>query len=140
MIVLPSAGLIKSVVDIGICEVLRDEGVSVEDDNEDDDDLVNRLEKDVFHHSLRYDVFVSIVRLPIKQLWVRWLCRQCQRSERIHNQINPEHLDRGHDRFRYEHGCEEHCNNSHEINCELELQELPDGVVDVAAPHNCSDD
>ena len=34
------------------------------------------------------------MRLPVQQFLMRWLGCQGQRSERIHNQINPQHLDR----------------------------------------------
>lgn len=37
-------------------------------------------------------------------------------------------------------GPREGHNHSHHVNCELELQELGDAVIDIAAPHHCLDD
>lgn len=51
----------------------------------------------------------------------------------VHDEVNPEDLDRGQDLLVEEKGTQKHDENSDDVNGKLELEELLDGVIDVTS-------
>jgi hypothetical protein len=89
---------------------------------------------------LRDDVVVPVVGRSQEQSFVRGLGGERERSEGVHDHVDPEHLDGGQDGvLRVERGDEDD-NDCDHVDGELELEELPHGVVDVPAPLDGLDD
>lgn len=94
------------------------------------------MKQDISNHSERKNRLIATVRLSFEKGFGWRLSSQSKRRQRVHDEIHPEHL----------HSLERHDLNSagtddtedagDEVGRELELQELGDGVVDVAAPHH----
>ncbi len=98
------------------------------------------LSDDALFHQLRDYVIVAGVGFAEQQLLVRILSRKGERGERIHNQINPKHLNRFQDFLLQQCGPNKRAGDGHDVDCELELKKLSNGVVNVASPKHCLDD
>lgn len=60
-----------------------------EKQREHDGELVDRLAGDVLEHGARQERSHAAVGLAQKQLWRRPFRGQCQRGERVHDQVHP---------------------------------------------------
>ena len=65
---------------------------------------------------------------------------QGQRSQSVHDQVDPEHLERGQDGHLEEGSTDQSDDDSHHVDSELELEEFFDGVVYITAPKDGTDD
>lgn len=63
-----------------------------EQQSEYDDELVDCMSEYVFHHGSRYEGVVSAIRLSQEQRFGGRLRGKSQRSKRVHDQIDPQHL------------------------------------------------
>jgi len=64
------------------------------EDGEDNDELVDGMSDDVFHHRPRDEWLGTSVRLSFQHLFGRQFSCQSQRRQRVHYQVHPQHLDR----------------------------------------------
>jgi len=112
------------------------EMLAPEDERYHDSKLEDRLTYDMLEHLLGDDVLIAAVWHPIQELFGGWFSSEGQRRQRIHNQVDPQHLD-GPQHILLNYGSANECDNhGHDVDCQLKLYELLDGVVDVAAPNN----
>ena len=104
---------------------------SVDEKDHQNDKLIKSLAKDVSPHDSVNDLLGLAGRLAIHKGIMGWLSSKCEGSKSIHNEVNPEHLD-GSERWILEdHGTSEDNDQGGNIDCELELEELPDVIEDV---------
>lgn len=130
----------REVLGIEAVDFLRDEGLPCEDEDADDNDLEDGLPDDVFHHVSGNDVVVAAVRLAFQKLVSRSLGSESKGGKGVHDEVDPQHLDRGEDLLADETGPDEGNDHGYYVDGELELDELADGVEDVATPEDGLDD
>ena len=63
------------------------------EDGKDDGQLVDGMTNDVLHHRPRDQRLRASVRLAFQHLLRRQLSGQRQRRQRVHDQVDPQHLD-----------------------------------------------
>jgi hypothetical protein len=110
------------------------------DEEEQNESLEERLTKNVFDHSLRNDILVLSVWGSLQKVRLGILSGQSKSCERVHDKIDPQKLDSSKWRLPHNHSTDEGSDQSHNVDSELELQELSDVVVDISTPHASLDD
>ncbi|RUS89018.1 hypothetical protein EGW08_003265, partial [Elysia chlorotica] len=93
--------------------------------------LVHCVGDDVFGHGEGDERFGSTIWFSVQQLVSGQLGGQSKRGQRVHDQVDPQHLD-GLQRAVLWAG-----KHRYNIDCKLKLQELCDTVVDIPSPHHC---
>lgn len=111
-----------------------------EEDGSQKNDLPNSLADDVLPHVGSNQTLESWIWFSLKKVFSWRLSGQGQRGEGIHDEVDPQHLNWVQGRFSQNSTSDEGHNQSDEVDCQLELQELSDGVEDVSAPLHSSDD
>eukprot|EP01136_Pigoraptor_vietnamica_P010646 Opistho-1_new@48532 len=110
------------------------------DEDEHDGQLVYRLAQHHQHHAAREERLVASVRLALQQRVRGRLRREGERRKRVHDEVDPQQLH-GRQRRLLEHNrANERDDDGANVDGELELQELGDRVVHVAAPLDGRDD
>ena len=120
--------------------VLWDDQLSCEDEDDHDDELECGLAEDVLHHSIGDDVLLPAVGLAEEKFLGGSFSRKRRRGKSVHDKVDPQHLDGREDLLLEECAADERDNDSYDVYCDLELDELPNRVVDVSAPHHCLHD
>lgn len=77
--------------------------------------------------------------LSVKHSLVRSLSGKSKGSEGVHDEIDPEDLDRSEYVLSEDGSAHEDDSHGHDVHSKLELEELANTVEDVAAEHNASD-
>ena len=67
---------------------------TIEEDEQRCRQLVDGVRDDVAPHDVRQQRLVAAVRLAHQQLLGRLFGRQCQRRQRVHDEVDPQHLNR----------------------------------------------
>ena len=111
-----------------------------EKEGENNHQHVYGLADNVLYHGARNEGFSAAVRFALEQIGSWHFGGQSQRSQSVHDQVDPEHLDSLERRVLDETSADEGHSHGHDVDSQLELQELGDRVVDVTAPHDCLDD
>jgi hypothetical protein len=111
-----------------------------EDNDEKDDSLADALEEDVLSHFPGNNVLVPSVWWSLEELVSRFFSGECERSERVHDEIDPEELNSLKWGLPEDDGADEGSDEGDDVDCELELEEASDVVEDVSAPFACLDD
>ena len=79
-------------IHVFIMEIFWDEIIPKKDEDENHDYLEERLEDDVLDHGWGDDGFLAAAWRVLEESLRRWLSRQDQRSQGIHNKVDPEQL------------------------------------------------
>jgi len=74
--------------------------------------------------------------LLVNNRCLRWLRAQRDSSKQIHYKVDPKKHGWRQRRVCQEDATKENYNDHREINCDLELKEASNVVVNIAAPHN----
>lgn len=98
------------------------------------------MTEDVLHHGPRDEWFGAAIGLSKEQVRRGELGGEGERRERVHDEVDPKHLHGFERRVLDGAGADERDDDRDDVDSELELQELGDAVVDVAAPHHRLDD
>ena len=132
-------GDIQGIGVVGV-DILGDELLAHEDEDQEDCDLEDRLADDVFQHRRVDDVVVSGVGLAVEEFGGGVLGGQGDRGQTVHDEVDPKHLD-WLEYVSLDQGCPyEGDADCYDIDGQLELYELPDGIVDVPSPKDCLHD
>jgi hypothetical protein len=103
-------------------------------------DLVDRAQHYSAPHLRVYYVLSARVGHAVEQVVGGRLGGEGEGGQRVHDEVDPEHLDGGQRRLLDDHCAEEGHEDGHDVDRQLELQELADAVEDVAAVLDRSDD
>ena len=103
-------------------------------------ELVDGVTDDVLHHVSRDQRSCSPVRFTREQFFCGHFRGQCQRGQRVHDEIDPEHLHGTQRRLLDDARADERAEHGDDVDRQLKLKELRDRIVDVSAPHHCLDD
>jgi len=68
-----------------------------EDEDEQDDNLVDGMAEDVAPHNSVNNAIIALVGETFEQGFAGRLSREGKRCQGVHDQVDPEHLDGGHD-------------------------------------------
>mmetsp|Transcript_17841 Transcript_17841/g.35936 ORF Transcript_17841/g.35936 Transcript_17841/m.35936 type:complete len:454 (+) Transcript_17841:987-2348(+) len=102
--------------------------------------LPGGVEDHVAHHRLRQHSLVAGVWLACEEGGGGVLGGEGERRERVHDQIDPEHLYCVEGALREDGGADARQRARRDVHRQLELKELADVVVDAAAPLDGGDD
>jgi len=105
---------------------------SLEEEEKEPGDLVNRLENDVSPHNL-VDNHVGLLGREATDVCMRRLSGEGKSGESVHDQVDPEHLCGGERGFVEDASTCEDDEHGDDVNGQLELKELADVVIDVTA-------
>jgi len=97
------------------------------------------VSNNILHHCPGDERLSTTVGLAFEQLLSRQLGRQSKRCQRVHNQVNPQHLHGPQRRLGHKAGANKSANNSNHVDGKLKLQELGDRIVHVTTPHHSLD-
>ena len=117
----------------------REDCLPKKENNDKHDDLEEALPDNVSPHYRRHDVLRLRVGPLAQQLGCWRLRREGQCCHRVHDEVHPQHLDGRERTFVRNDASEKGNEHGDDIDRELELQELTDGRIDIAAPQDCSD-
>ena len=104
------------------------------------DNLVDRLREDGAHHRLRDQRILHADTFLADFGRVRSFSCKGNGSEHVHNQVDPEELNNDEGRVAEDDSSGENEGHAGDIHGHLELNELTDVVLEVAAPADSSDD
>lgn len=110
------------------------------DEEEEDEELEEGLADDVSEHESGDQGLVLSVGDSVEELLGGELGGEGEGGEGIHDEVDPEELDGGERGLTEDAGGGEGDDEGDDVDGELELEELTDGVVDVSAPHDGLDD
>lgn len=111
-------------------------------EDQDDDDLVDRLPEDHLVHVDAEQRGTRMIRFAVEKCGMCRVSGEGQGSERVHDDVDPQQLHGGECRSLRirRHSSDKSDNDGGDVDGDLELQELLDGVVDASAPHDGADD
>ena len=112
------------------------ETVSVVHDRQQNDNVAQHLHQDVSHDRLRDQRLGLAIRQAVKQLGSGALRGQSQGGQRIHGQVDPQHLHSSHRRLFQCDGGDKGNGTGNEGHGQLELEELANRVVHISTPHH----
>ena len=97
------------------------------------------MAEDVAPHFIGHQCLLASIWLAFEELGGGALSGQGKGGEGVHDEVHPEQLQGTHGTLTDADGGDEGEQNGHHVDGELELQELGDAVVHVAAPHDSLD-
>jgi len=109
-------------------------GNTLEEEDAEDGDLCQSLTDDELPHLVGDEAFTLGDGLALEELVTGGLGGEGQRGEGVHDEVDPQHLDGIEGGLAEDGATHEGHNQGHEVDGQLELKELPDGVEDVSAP------
>lgn len=118
----------------GITEFFSNERGTSEKNQKNNNRLENGLAENVLDHLSRDNVFLFSVWWSLKQLWLWCLSGKGERSEGVHDQVNPQELDSCEWTLLEGKGSNEAGEKSDDIYRKLELQESSDIVIYISTP------
>ena len=124
----------KHIVDISIAVwYIKPHWTAVQNDNQ-DNELVHTVSANKQQHSPGDQWLLPAIWLPLEE-FVCWLfSSESKTSKRVHDEVDPEQLDGTKRCVADSERAEENKHYSNNIDCQLELEEFRDRVVDIATP------
>jgi hypothetical protein len=76
------------------CNGFREPVLTSKDDGVNDSNLVNGVTKEMLNHFSGDNIFISSVGSSLKQVLLGWFGGKSKSTKGVHNQVNPQKLDR----------------------------------------------
>lgn len=105
-----------------VCEL--EPALAAEQQNKKDNNLVDSLSKDVSPHNGVHNLILTSFGRAVEKCLAWRLSSESKSSKRIHDQVDPKHLDRVKWRVRKDHRAGENNKHCNDVNRDLELEEL----------------
>jgi len=114
--------------------------VAVEEEDEAEAELEGGLDEHVAPHDAADEACVALVGLSAEEVGSGELGAEGEGAHGVHDEVHPEHHHRVKGRLRAQEGGRKGGDQGHNVDSELELEELADIVEHAAAPHHRFDD
>lgn len=119
--------------------VIDDHARASEQENQKDNDLVDGVAKDVSGHDIGYDGVVLLVWFSLENSSGWFLGGEGESGKRVHDQVNPEHLNGIQRSLLGHNSAQENDEHSNVVDGELELDEFSHVVIDVSSVSESDD-